>query len=76
MSNNRILVRSSKELAKLLCVSRNTISRWRNLGILEDATIVDYGRTLIYDLEKVYECLNRAGRKGVIADFKRQRKIS
>ncbi|MBD5427517.1 MAG: DUF3853 family protein [Treponema sp.] len=76
MSNNRILVRSSKELAKLLCVSRNTISRWRNLGILEDATVVDYGRTLIYDLEKVYECLNRVGRKGAIADFKRQCKIS
>lgn len=63
----RETIRGNKALAKRLDVSECTVRSWRRKGILRQATLVDYGRVIIYDLEKVYECLHyspvKVGRK-------------
>lgn len=51
-------IRGNKELAKRLQVSERTIGSWRQRGILDAATLSYYGRVIVYDLDKVYECLN------------------
>ena len=51
------IIRGSKALAKVLGVHYNTVLRWRMEGMLTPATLADCGKTIIYDLEKVFECL-------------------
>lgn len=58
MSIARNVIRGSKALAEKLSVSQETVRKWRKSGILAPATLSDYGRVIIYDLDKVYECLN------------------
>lgn len=54
----RTTIRGNRALAEELGVHFNTVQNWRKLGILKAATLCEYGRVIIYDLEKVYECLN------------------
>ena len=54
----RKIIRGNKALAEKLEVSVVTISKWRKKGVLKPATLSDFGRVIIYDLEKVFECLN------------------
>ena len=56
--SKRTIVKGSVELAEILGVSPNTICRWRRQGILTPATLVDFGGVILYDLDKVFECLN------------------
>lgn len=51
------LVKGNKGLAARLGVHVQTVLNWRRSGVLEAATVVDYGRTIVYDLDKVGECL-------------------
>lgn len=55
---DRTTIRGSKALAAKLGVSQETIRKWRRDGVLAQATLSDFGRVIIYDLGKVYECLN------------------
>ena len=63
----REIVRGSKELSKILGVTDKTIFNWKKAGILADAVLSDFNRVIIYDLKKVFECLNhkavKPGRK-------------
>ena len=54
----RTLVKGNKELAERLGVHPQTIQKWRKRGVLTKATVSDFGRTIFYDLDKVFECLN------------------
>lgn len=54
----RTTIKGNKALAKALGVHPVTICKWRRRGLLAKATLVDFNRTILYDLEKVYECLN------------------
>lgn len=54
----RITIKGNKALALEIGVSPQTIWSWKSSGALNDAIISDFRRTIIYDLEKVYECLN------------------
>ena len=54
----RETVKGNKQLAKELGVSRDTVQEWRKRGILAPAVLADIGRIIIYDMEKVYECLH------------------
>lgn len=54
----RMTIKGNKALAAELCVSQWTIWNWKASGILDRAIISEFRRTIIYDLEKVYECLN------------------
>lgn len=56
------LIKSNKALAKEIGVSERTITSWRSEGILAPAIVSDFRRTIIYNLEKVYECLNHRHR--------------
>ncbi len=58
MTMERTTVRGNRELAKMLGVHYMTVQSWRNKGILAPATIAEYGRVIIYDLDKVFECLH------------------
>ncbi len=54
----RTIIRGNKALAEKLGVTQKTVGNWRRAGVLTQATLSDFGRTIIYDLEKVFECLN------------------
>ncbi len=54
----RTTIRGNKALALEIGVSPWTISMWKAEGILDNAIVSNFRRTIIYDLEKVYECLN------------------
>lgn len=66
----RTTIRGSKALAERLGVSRWTVYQWHKEGILKSAILSEFRRIIIYDLEKVYECLNhrpaKAGRRAAI----------
>ncbi len=66
----RTTVTGNKALAEKLGVSSRTVHNWRSSGVLHSATIADYGRIIIYDLDKVYECLHhrpvRQGRRAAV----------
>ncbi len=66
----RTIIKGNKELAKALGVSKNTVCTWRKEGVLTQATLADFRRTIIYDFEKVLECLNhrpvKQGRRAAI----------
>jgi hypothetical protein len=51
-------IKGNKALAAEIGVSVRTVQEWRASGILKSATISDFRRTIIYDLDKVFECLN------------------
>lgn len=60
-------IKGNKSLAQAIGVSARTIQSWRLDGILDEATVSDFRRTIIYDLNKVFECLRnnslKQGRK-------------
>lgn len=51
-------IRGNKALAGELGVHVQTVQKWRKNGILSNATLADLGKVIIYDLDKVYECLH------------------
>lgn len=66
----RTIIRGNKALAEKLGVTEKTVGNWRRAGVLSPATLSDFGRVIIYDLEKVFECLNhqkvKPGRRAAI----------
>lgn len=51
------IIKGNKALAQRLGVSRRSVQQWRKEGILHPAIVSDFRRTIIYDLDKVLECL-------------------
>lgn len=66
----RVTVKGNRALADKLGVHYMTVQNWRKRGVLTPATIAEFGRVIIYDLEKVYECLHhttvKRGRRAAI----------
>lgn len=58
----RMTITGNKALAAEIGVSPWTISTWKTSGVLDKAILSEFRRTIIYDLEKVYECLNHKKR--------------
>lgn len=54
---DRKLIRGNKALGATLGVNERTVRRWRTEGLLAEATVVDLRRMIVYDLDKVFECL-------------------
>ena len=54
----RTTVRGNRALADKLGVHFNTVQNWRKNGVLAPAILSEFGRIIIYDLDKVFECLN------------------
>lgn len=52
------LVHGNKGLAEIIGVTHNTISRWKNMGLLNRAIVVERHNVIRYDLDKALECLN------------------
>lgn len=50
-------VRGNNGLAKALKVSVGTVQGWKKSGILDPAIVCEYGRVIIYDLEKAKSCI-------------------
>ncbi len=63
----RTLIKGNTALAARLGVHRKTVDMWRKKGILDGATVAEYCRTIIYDLDLVLQCLHhkkvKPGRK-------------
>ncbi|MCH5241771.1 MAG: DUF3853 family protein [Muribaculaceae bacterium] len=61
------LIKGNVGLAEALGVTVRTVVEWKSRGILDPAIVVNYGRIIRYDLEKVKECLSyrpvRPGRR-------------
>ena len=61
------IINGNKELAQVLGVSTVTIWNWKKSGILAPAILIEFGRIIRYDLDKVIECLqyrrDKPGRK-------------
>lgn len=55
--SERTIIKGSKALAERLNVCQKTVWEWRKEGILAPPTIAEYRRTILYDLDKVFECL-------------------
>lgn len=59
-------VRGNKGLAEKLKVSVGTVQRWKRDGILDPAVVCDYGRVIIYNINKAKACIKymplKAGR--------------
>lgn len=51
-------MKGCKNLAARLGVCEWTVKQWRKRGVLDAATLADFGRVIIFDMEKVYECLH------------------
>lgn len=66
----REIIRGNKALADRLGVSKGTVQKWRNSGLLAQATVSDYGKFILYDLDRVMARLNirpvRRGRRAAI----------
>ena len=54
----RTIIKGNTSLANKLGVHRKTVDNWRKKGVLAKATISEYGRIILYDLELVFECLH------------------
>ena len=52
------IVKGNKTLALKLGVHPQTVQKWRRAGILAPAVLAEHGRVIIYDLQKVFECLD------------------
>lgn len=67
---NRTIIKGNNGLARELGVHCKTVQGWRKKGILAKATVAEYGRVILYDLELVLECLHhqpvKAGRKAAV----------
>lgn len=59
----RETVRGVKGLAERLGVHKCTVQKWRNMRVLDKATVADYGRVIIFDFDKVCECLRHHSSK-------------
>lgn len=63
----RTIIKGNTNLAATLGVHRKTVDGWRKKGVLDPATIAEYGRTILYDLDLVLQCLHhkkvKPGRK-------------
>ena len=57
------LITGVHRLAKALDVSHTTVYGWRRKGVLDAATVAEYGRIIIFDLEKVLQCLHHTKAK-------------
>lgn len=59
------IIKGNKALAASLGVSVRTIQQWRSEGLLRNATICDYRRTIIYNLDAVLYAMEswRPGRR-------------
>lgn len=70
MTMEKELVRGNKALAQKLGVHFMTVQKWRRKGILNDATVADLGRVIIYDMNKVLDCLHnmqvKRGRRAAV----------
>lgn len=66
----RDTVTGHKALAARLGVTSRTVQYWKSEGVLNNAILSEFRRTIIYDVEKVYECLNhrkvKPGRRNTI----------
>lgn len=51
-------IRGNKALAEYLGVSPLTVCDWKCKGVLNEAIKSEYGRVIIYDVEKVLQALN------------------
>lgn len=61
----RNLVKGIRGLAAILGVHYVTVAKWRKEGILDPATVADFRKTIIFDVDKALECLhNRPARQG------------
>ena len=58
MGTRRNTVTGVAKLAEALGLHKNTVSKYRSQGILQPAILSEYRRVVIFDLDKVYECLN------------------
>lgn len=58
MHKRKNTIKGHNNLAAELGVSPRTVQRWNASGILAPAVLSRYGRVVIYDLDKVFECLN------------------
>lgn len=69
MIMERTIVKGNTSLAERLGVHRKTVENWRKKGILSQATLADYGRVILYDLDLVFECLQykkvKSGRRTI-----------
>lgn len=63
-------IRGNKALAAALGVHYNTVQTWKRTGVLAPAIVAEFRRVIIYDLKKVYECLNhkavKPGRRAAV----------
>lgn len=66
----RNIIKGNRALAAALGLHYQTIQNLRKRGVLKKATLSDFGKIIIYDLDKVMECLNhspvKAGRRAAI----------
>lgn len=53
----RTIIRGNKALAKELGVSERTVVSWKSKRILDKGIIAERGRIILYDLDKVLDCL-------------------
>ena len=69
MAEQKIIIRGNKKLAEHLGVHHQTVQAWRRKGLLAKATVAEYGRIILYDLNRVLDCLQyppaRPGRKAI-----------
>lgn len=64
------IIRGNRTLAKVLGVHYMTVQNWRKNGVLKKGTVAEYGKVIIYDLDKVLECLHhttvKRGRRAAV----------
>lgn len=64
------IVVGHKNLAKIVQRHPKTIEEWVKRGVLDSAILSHYGRTYIYDINKVFEALNhrqvKRGRRAAV----------
>lgn len=53
----RTIIRGNKALAKELGVSERTVVSWKTKRILDKGIIAQRSRVILYDLDKVLDCL-------------------
>ncbi|MDE6329568.1 MAG: helix-turn-helix domain-containing protein [Muribaculaceae bacterium] len=51
------IIKGNKALAAELGVSPGTVGKWKAQGVLKPAILAEYCRIILYDLDKVFGCL-------------------